>query len=320
MKNNELTFIDLFAGIGGIRKGFESSRTKCVFSSEWDKYAQKTYQANYGDLPYGDITQINAKDIPNHDILLAGFPCQPFSTIGKRQGFEHATQGTLFFDVLRILKYHMPKMFLLENVQGLLTIQNGETFKIILNCLSEAGYDVYHELMNAKDFGLPQTRKRVIIVGFRKDLNIKDFEFPKSAGKTTYINEILEDNPSGYSISKHLQQSYLFKKDDGRPQIVDKSSEIQIKTFCAAIFKYFDVANKDKTAEIKVCNLHDCEEMIQFADIKNGVDLAEVEGFLTFICYGSEYQIDNQTYIVTIGIQIRPFDESRNFISLDLDN
>lgn len=237
MKNNELTFIDLFAGIGGIRKGFESSRTKCVFSSEWDKYAQKTYQANYGDLPFGDITQIDAKDIPNHDILLAGFPCQPFSTIGKRQGFEHATQGTLFFDVLRILKYHMPKMFLLENVQGLLTIQNGETFKIILNCLSEAGYDVYHELMNAKDFGLPQTRKRVIIVGFRKDLNIKDFGFPKSAGKTTYINEILEDNPSGYSISKHLQQSYLFKKDDGRPQIVDKSSEIQIKTFCASYHK-----------------------------------------------------------------------------------
>lgn len=237
MKNNELTFIDLFAGIGGIRKGFESSRTKCVFSSEWDRYAQKTYQANYGDLPYGDITQIDAKDIPNHDILLAGFPCQPFSTIGKRQGFEHATQGTLFFDVLRILKYHMPKMFLLENVQGLLTIQNGETFKIILNCLSEAGYDVYHELMNAKDFGLPQTRKRVIIVGFRKDLNIKDFVFPKSAGKTTYINEILEDNPSGYSISKHLQQSYLFKKDDGRPQIVDKSSEIQIKTFCASYHK-----------------------------------------------------------------------------------
>lgn len=237
MKNNELTFIDLFAGIGGIRKGFESSRTKCVFSSEWDKYAQKTYQANYGDLPFGDITQIDAKDIPNHDILLAGFPCQPFSTIGKRQGFEHATQGTLFFDVLRILKYHMPKMFLLENVQGLLTIQNGETFKIILNCLSEAGYDVYHELMNAKDFGLPQTRKRVIIVGFRKDLNIKDFVFPKSAGKTTYINEILEDNPSGYSISKHLQQSYLFKKDDGRPQIVDKSSEIQIKTFCASYHK-----------------------------------------------------------------------------------
>ena len=237
MKNNELTFIDLFAGIGGIRKGFESSRTKCVFSSEWDKYAQKTYQANYGDLPFGDITQIDAKDIPNHDILLAGFPCQPFSTIGKRQGFEHATQGTLFFDVLRILKYHMPKMFLLENVQGLLTIQNGETFKIILNCLSEAGYDVYHELMNAKDFGLPQTRKRVIILGFRKDLNIKDFGFPKSAGKTTYINEILEDNQSGYSISKHLQQSYLFKKDDGRPQIVDKSSEIQIKTFCASYHK-----------------------------------------------------------------------------------
>lgn len=269
MKNNELTFIDLFAGIGGIRKGFESSRTKCVFSSEWDKYAQKTYQANYGDLPYGDITQINAKDIPNHDILLAGFPCQPFSTIGKRQGFEHATQGTLFFDVLRILKYHMPKMFLLENVQGLLTIQNGETFKIILNCLSEAGYDVYHELMNAKDFGLPQTRKRVIIVGFRKDLNIKDFEFPKSAGKTTYINEILEDNPLGYSISKHLQQSYLFKKDDGRPQIVDKSSEIQIKTFCASYHKIQRLTGtfvKGGETGLRLLSELECKRLMGFPD------------------------------------------------------
>jgi DNA (cytosine-5)-methyltransferase 1 len=269
VKNNELTFIDLFAGIGGIRKGFESSRTKCVFSSEWDKYAQKTYQANYGDLPYGDITQINAKDIPNHDILLAGFPCQPFSTIGKRQGFEHATQGTLFFDVLRILKYHMPKMFLLENVQGLLTIQNGETFKIILNCLSEAGYDVYHELMNAKDFGLPQTRKRVIIVGFRKDLNIKDFEFPKSAGKTTYINEILEDNPSGYSISKHLQQSYLFKKDDGRPQIVDKSSEIQIKTFCASYHKIQRLTGtfvKGGETGLRLLSELECKRLMGFPD------------------------------------------------------
>lgn len=269
MKNNELTFIDLFAGIGGIRKGFESSRTKCVFSSEWDKYAQKTYQANYGDLPYGDITQINAKDIPNHDILLAGFPCQPFSTIGKRQGFEHATQGTLFFDVLRILKYHIPKMFLLENVQGLLTIQNGETFKIILNCLSEAGYDVYHELMNAKDFGLPQTRKRVIIVGFRKDLNIKDFEFPKSAGKTTYINEILEDNPSGYSISKHLQQSYLFKKDDGRPQIVDKSSEIQIKTFCASYHKIQRLTGtfvKGGETGLRLLSELECKRLMGFPD------------------------------------------------------
>ena len=269
MKNNELTFIDLFAGIGGIRKGFESSRTKCVFSSEWDKYAQKTYQANYGDLPYGDITQINAKDIPNHDILLAGFPCQPFSTIGKRQGFEHATQGTLFFDVLRILKYHMPKMFLLENVQGLLTTQNGETFKIILNCLSEAGYDVYHELMNAKDFGLPQTRKRVIIVGFRKDLNIKDFEFPKSAGKNTYINEILEDNPSGYSISKHLQQSYLFKKDDGRPQIVDKSSEIQIKTFCASYHKIQRLTGtfvKGGETGLRLLSELECKRLMGFPD------------------------------------------------------
>lgn len=126
-----LKFIDLLAGIGGIRKGFEDKSTKCVFSWEWDKYISKTYEANYGEKPHGDITKIDEKDIPNHDVLLAEFPCQPFSNIGKREGFDHETQGTLFFDVLRILKEKQPKMFLLENVKGLLTNDNGETFRII---------------------------------------------------------------------------------------------------------------------------------------------------------------------------------------------
>ena len=116
-----LKFIDLFAGIGGIRKGFEDKNTECVFSSEWDKYAAQTYEANYGEKPFGDITKIHEKEIPDHDILLAGFPCQPFSNIGKREGFLHTTQGTLFFDVLRILKEKRPQAFLLENVKGLVT-------------------------------------------------------------------------------------------------------------------------------------------------------------------------------------------------------
>lgn len=136
--DSKLKFIDLFAGIGGIRKGFEDQDTVAVFSSEWDKYAAKTYKANYGDEPYGDITKIKEEDIPEHDVLLAGFPCQPFSNIGKREGFEHETQGTLFFDVLRILRYHLPKMFLLENVTGLLTIQGGKTFQIILSELEKS--------------------------------------------------------------------------------------------------------------------------------------------------------------------------------------
>lgn len=236
--NGKLKFIDLFAGIGGIRKGFEDENTVCVFSSEWDKFAQQTYLENYGELPAGDITQINEKDIPDHNVLLAGFPCQPFSMIGKREGFEHATQGTLFFDVLRIIKEKKPEAFLLENVQGLLTIQKGETFKIIMNSLKEVGYDVQYKVLDAQNFGLPQVRKRVVIVGFRSDLNITGFNIPEG-DKTIRepIGKILEDGPQGYSISKHLQENYLFKKDDGKPQIVDKNSNIQVKTLVATYHK-----------------------------------------------------------------------------------
>lgn len=123
----KLKFIDLFAGIGGIRLAFEDANTECVFSSEWDKFSQKTYEANFGEVPHGDITQIEASEIPQHDILLAGFPCQPFSKIGKREGFKNATQGTLFFDVVRILEHHKPAAFLLENVTGILSDDGGKT-------------------------------------------------------------------------------------------------------------------------------------------------------------------------------------------------
>ena len=235
---SELKFIDLFAGIGGIRKGFEDDFTKCVFSSEWDKYAAKTYEANYGEKPHGDITKIDEKDIPDHDVLLAGFPCQPFSHIGKREGFAHETQGTLFFDVLRILKEKQPKMFLLENVKGLLTNDNGETFRIILENLNDLGYSVFYEVMDAQDFGLPQRRERILIVGFHPGLGIDSFTFPKGNTEIRVpINSILEHGPKGYSISKHLQENYLFKKDDGKPQVVDFDSTIQVNTLVASYHK-----------------------------------------------------------------------------------
>lgn len=237
-KFNVLKFIDLFAGIGGIRKGFEDEFTKCVFSSEWDKYAVKTYEANYGEKPHGDITKINEKDIPDHDVLLAGFPCQPFSHIGKREGFAHETQGTLFFDVLRILKEKEPKMFLLENVKGLLTNDNGETFRIILENLKSLGYSVFYEVLDAQDFGLPQRRERVLIVGFHPQLKVDSFNFPKGNPEVRVpINSILEHQPKGYSISKHLQENYLFKKDDGKPQVVDFNSTIQVNTLVATYHK-----------------------------------------------------------------------------------
>lgn len=235
---DKIKFIDLFAGIGGIRKGFEDNSTECVFSSEWDRFAVKTYEANYNETPFGDITLIKETDIPDHDVLLAGFPCQPFSNIGKREGFTHETQGTLFFDIHRILKEKKPKAFLLENVKGLITHDKGNTLKVILKSLKELNYSVFYEILDAQNFGLPQRRERIIIVGFRDDLHVNNFIFPKGEIKTRVpVKEILENNPKGYSISEHLQKSYLFKKNDGKPQVIDKNSTIQVNTLVASYHK-----------------------------------------------------------------------------------
>lgn len=267
---DKLTFIDLFAGIGGIRQGFEDENTECVFSSEWDKFSAKTYEANYGEIPFGDITKIDEKDIPKHDVLLAGFPCQPFSNIGKREGFGHETQGTLFFDVLRIIKYHMPKMFLLENVPGLLTIQNGETFRVILDNLESLGYTVFFEILDAQDFGLAQVRKRVVIVGFHPDLNITSFAFPQGNKETRIpVSSILEKNPEGYGISEHLQKSYLFKKDDGKPQVIDNKSSIQVKTLVASYHKIQRLTGtfvKGGKTGLRLFSELECKRLMGFPD------------------------------------------------------
>ena len=176
--NPDFTFIDLFAGIGGIRKGFESVGGQCVFTSEWDEYAQRTYRANFPDDHNiaGDITKVDASDIPSHDVLLAGFPCQPFSiagvskknALGRAHGFMDKTQGTLFFDVLRILKYHKPAAFLLENVKNLRSHNKGDTFSTIMGSLKDdLGYEVSAKVIDGKGY-VPQHRERIYIVGFRK--------------------------------------------------------------------------------------------------------------------------------------------------------
>lgn len=185
-----IKFIDLFAGIGGIRIPFDELGYKCVFSSEWDKAACDTYEANFGERPMGDITKIPAYDIPPHDLLLAGFPCQAFSIMGKMKGFED-TRGTMFFEVARILRHHRPKAILLENVKQLTTHNHGQTFRIIQEALSELGYNVKWKVLNALDFGLPQKRERVIIVGFRsaKQCNGFNFDFNK---KPYCLKNILE--------------------------------------------------------------------------------------------------------------------------------
>lgn len=171
----KFTFIDLFAGIGGIRLGYQASGGKCVFSSEWDENAAKTYFANFGELPFGDITKIDPDDIPDFDILLAGFPCQPFSIIGNQEGFQHETQGTLFFNIEKILLNKKPLAFMLENVRNLTAHDHGRTIRIILSHLNKAGYDVHYKVLNALDYGVPQKRERIIICGFLKKT---DFHFP----------------------------------------------------------------------------------------------------------------------------------------------
>ena len=199
----DFTFIDLFAGIGGIRIAFESVGGKCVFSSEWDKYAQKTYQANFGEIPAGDITKINEKDIPTFDILCAGFPCQPFSIAGKRKGFED-TRGTLFFDIARIIKYHKPKVVFLENVKNLLNHNNGNTFKVIKETLEELGYNVFYKVLKASDYGLPQNRPRLYIVCFNKSFykNIY-FDFPEKLLLTYTMSDVFNgkcNKKIGYTL------------------------------------------------------------------------------------------------------------------------
>lgn len=208
--------IDLFAGIGGIRIGFENAfgyDIETVFVSEWDKNAQKTYRANYYDEfeIAGDITQINEINIPEFDICLAGFPCQAFSLAGKRMGFNDdykgMCRGTLFQDVVRICEYHKPKVIFCENVKGLAIHDGGRTFKIIKRAFEQIGYNVYSDILNSKDFGVPQNRERIYIVAFRKDLDSTKFQFPVGNNSNTCIKDIMEKTP--VSVKYYLSTVYL---------------------------------------------------------------------------------------------------------------
>jgi DNA (cytosine-5)-methyltransferase 1 len=194
-------FIDLFAGIGGIRIPFDMLGGKCVFTSEWDKFSCQTYKANFGEMPLGDITKIPVEDIPAHDLLLAGFPCQPFSQAGLKKGFQD-TRGTLFFNIAEILNYHRPKAVLLENVKRLRSHDGGNTLKVITKTLEDLGYTVQTKVLNAKDFGSPQNRERIYIVAF---LGKTDFSFPEPPKKKTKLGDILEsDVDRKYTISDRL--------------------------------------------------------------------------------------------------------------------
>ncbi|MBK9126078.1 MAG: DNA (cytosine-5-)-methyltransferase [Chloroflexi bacterium] len=209
-KVSKLTFIDLFAGIGGFRIGFERAGCTCVFSSEWNKYAQETYVANYGECPAGDITKIASEIIPDHDILTAGFPCQPFSiagvskhnALGSAHGFEHETQGTLFFDVARIIRDRQPAAFVLENVKNLRTHDKGRTFRVIMETLQdELGYHVEYQIIDARRV-VPQHRERIYIVGFREP---RAFKFPELTDAKHSVADILEPEVEDkYTLTDNL--------------------------------------------------------------------------------------------------------------------
>ncbi len=241
-KKSLFTFIDLFAGIGGIRLAFQKNGGKCVFTSEWDKFAQKTYAANFGELPYGDITKIPTNEIPKHDVLLAGFPCQAFSQAGLKKGFDD-TRGTMFFEIQRIVAHHQPTVLVLENVKQLKGHNKGETLNTILNILRGESYQkipdnvpmteearkalnkklnywVDYKILRAGDFGIPQNRERIFIVAFNKNIfqNVdfaKAFSWPKPSNKKTRVGDILEKNKDidpKYTISEKLLAGHERRK------------------------------------------------------------------------------------------------------------
>jgi DNA (cytosine-5)-methyltransferase 1 len=206
----DLKFIDLFCGIGGFRLGFESVGGECVFSSDWDRFSQQTYEANFGEKPHGDIHEVAVEDIPAHDVLCAGFPCQPFSiagvskklSLGRKHGFDDEKQGNLFFEITRILDNHRPAAFVLENVKNLKGHDKGRTFGIIYKTLTEElGYTVYDKIIDAQSL-VPQHRERIFLVGFREP---QPFEWPEFPDHSPTLSSILEDKVDDkYTLSTHL--------------------------------------------------------------------------------------------------------------------
>ena len=243
VKNPKFKFIDLFAGIGGFRMALQNLGGKCVFTSEWDKYAQKTYKANYGEIPFGDITKKETKNfIPEgFDVLCAGFPCQAFSIAGKRGGFED-TRGTLFFDVAEIIKARQPRAFFLENVKGLRNHDGGKTLSTILNVLrNDLGYFVPEpRILNAKDFGVPQNRERIFIVGFHPSTGVTEFEYPEPTDKTAVLEDILEKKE--VSVKYYLSTVYVDTLKQHKARHASKGNGFG-----------YEIIPKDGTANAVVC-------------------------------------------------------------------
>jgi len=255
---SKYTFIDLFAGIGGFRYAFESFGAKCVYTSEWDNHAQQVYKNNFGDQPAGDITKIEEKDIPKHRILCGGFPCQAFSISGKQKGFED-TRGTLFFDVARIAKHHVPELLFLENVKNFEKHDQGKTLKVVEKTLSETGYDVYYKVLNASDFGVPQKRERIYILGFRKDLNVKKYDFPKSPDSPTKLKDVL--------LPDFETEKYVISRDDIK---IKDHTNVQIDMFGNYPLKPIRIGTVNKGGQGERI-YHECGHAITLSAYGGGV-------------------------------------------------
>ena len=219
IKNKNLQgykFIDLFAGLGGFRIALESLGAKCVYSNEWDKAVCQVYKDNFGDYPDGDITKVDEKKIPDHDILCAGFPCQAFSISGNQRGFEDS-RGTLFFDVARIVKEKKPKVVFMENVKNFASHDNGRTLMVVKKTMEQLGYSFFYQVLNAKDYGIPQKRERVYMVCFRKDMEIADFEYPHKINLTKHVEDyLIEDENEVSNLWVDRKDMYMKENPDNK--------------------------------------------------------------------------------------------------------
>lgn len=221
-----MTFIDLFAGLGGFRLALESLGAKCTYSNEWDTSVQEVYNSNFGDTPEGDITKVDEKTIPEHDILCAGFPCQAFSISGKQRGFQDS-RGTLFFDVARIVKEKKPKIVFMENVKNFVIHNNGKTLQIVKSTMEELGYTFYQKVLNSVNFGIPQKRERIYMVCFRNDLQINEFKYPKGFKLTKHVQDILL-NDENMVRDLYVNREDIYYNSEPDEKYSDKSIRLGI--------------------------------------------------------------------------------------------
>ena len=279
--SDSVKIVDLFCGMGGFHLGISQAchehaqTSECVIASDIDTFACQTYKANFDIEPKGDITKMKAEDVPPHDILCGGFPCQSFSSIGKREGFEHATKGTLFFEVCRLLKHHQTPVCFLENVAGLLTHNKGDTFATICRTLKELGYHIHYKVFDGADFGTASHRKRIFIVGFLDESRAQAFVWPEPTHADNHvgIGSIIEQHDDGYCITKHLQNSYLFKRKDGtvrtdgRPRVVDTTTTTPVNTLVSTYHKIQRLTGtfvKDGKTGLRLFSRNECKQMMGF--------------------------------------------------------